>query len=172
MLLYGRSSKFTQPDYSHLPPHDLGAEVMALGAAIAFPEARGKMADLKPSDFSRQEHGWIWAAIQHVPTVSVQTVCDELGDDLERFSAHGVTDGGRIYVEELAEQAFTHHGCEVYARDLMNCARLRRLIRFAGHLAQRSYEGHSAYSVVEYASDQIAALRTEWSPSRRGGVSI
>lgn len=167
-----RKSKFTQPNYSHLPPHDTDAEVMALGAALAFPEAREKMADLKPSDFSRQEHGWIWAAIQHVPTVSVQTVCDELGDNLRRFSAHGVTDGGRTYVEELAEKVFTHYGCEVYARDIINCARLRRLIQLAGQLARRAYEGHSATAVSEYGSDQIAALRTEWNPNKRGGVVI
>ncbi len=167
-----RKSKFTQPNYSHLPPHDVDAEVMALGAAIGFPETRAKMAALQPSDFYREEHGWIWAAIQRVPTVSVQTVCDELGDNLKRFSAHGVTDGGRTYVEELAEKVFTHYGCEVYARDIINCARLRRLIQLAAQLVRRAYEGHSALAVSEYGSHQIAALLTEWNTNKRGGVVI
>lgn len=150
-----------------LPPHDTEAEVMALGAALGFPEARGKMTDLQPSDFFREEHGWIWAAIQRVPDVTVESVCSAIGPDINRFAPRGArpNERGEVYVAELPEKVFTHHGCEVYARDIINCARLRRLIQFAGQVAQRAYEGHSAYAVAEYASDHADALKAEWNPT-------
>lgn len=162
----GTQSRFKPPKYGGMAPHDVQAEVMALGAALGFPEARAKLSTLQPGDFFREEHGWIWAAIQRVPEVTVDAVCAEVGDDIGRFSAHGLppemaASGGRIYIEELVEQVFTHYGCEVYARDVINCARLRRLIQAAGRVAQIAYEGHSAASVVEYASDLFGGLRVE-----------
>ena len=162
--MYGRVSRFKQPGYGKLPPHDIDAEIMALGAALGFSEAREKLSALQPSDFFREEHGWIWTAIQRVPTVTVEAVCAELGPDINRFAPRGARPGerGALYVEELAEKVFTHYGCEVYARDIINCARLRRLIQAAGQIAQIAYEGHSAASVVEYACDLFGGLRSEW----------
>ena len=66
-----------------LPPQNVDAEEAVLGALLIDPDAIIRLATiLRPEDFYREKHGWIYDCIlalhEHREPVDFLTVCDEL----------------------------------------------------------------------------------------------
>jgi replicative DNA helicase len=66
-----------------LPPQNLEAEEAVLGALLIDPDAIIRLSTiLRPQDFYREKHGWIYDAVlalhERREPVDFLTVCDEL----------------------------------------------------------------------------------------------
>ncbi len=112
-----------------LPPQDLEAEQVTLGAILLDPGAATRaMAILEPEDFYREAHQLIYQAMVAVAMrgepVDLITVSDEL-----RRRGHYERVGGADYLTALIAQVPTAAHVVRYARLVQEKAILRRLMR-------------------------------------------
>jgi replicative DNA helicase len=144
-----------------LPPHDIAAEEAVLAACLVDSEAIFKVAPLlRPADFFREKNGWVYEAIcalwDRNEAINPITVAHELArrDRLEAV-------GGTAYLAQIVADLPTVVGVEYYAQIVARDAVYRRLIEFAGKVAQRAYEGGADLeAVLGWAETQLMALRT------------
>ncbi|MDW8046372.1 MAG: replicative DNA helicase [Chloroflexota bacterium] len=149
------------PLFERLPPHDLEAEEAVLAALLVDPEAIYRVASfLKPSDFFREQNGWIYEAcldlwardegINHV------TVAHELARK-DRLDAAG----GYLYLAELVQRLPTSAGIEHFAHIVKRDATYRGLIHAAAAIMQMAYEAPPDVETVFRRSEElIARLRS------------
>ena len=114
-----------------LPPQNTEAEEAVLGGLLIDPDAIIRVATiLRPEDFYREKHGWIYDSIQILherrEPVDFLTVCDEL----ERRSQLKEV-GGAAFITSLINAVPTSIHVEHYARIVRDQAMLRRLITAA-----------------------------------------
>lgn len=121
-------------------PANLEAERAVLGALLIDPDAIIKIANfLRPSDFYRERHAWIYEAMfalneRHEPLDFV-TLVDEL-ERREQLEAIG----GPAYITELITSTPAAVYVDHYARIVERTAVLRRLISAAGKIAELAYD--------------------------------
>ena len=109
-----------------LPPQSVEAEEAVLGSILIDPDAIIRVAAmLKPEDFYREKHGWIYetALILHErrEPIDFLTVCDELErrEQLEEV-------GGAAFITTLINVVPTSIHAEHYARIVERTATRRR----------------------------------------------
>ena len=136
-------------------PANLEAERAVLGALLIDPDAIIKIANfVRPADFYRQSHGWIYEAIsslneRHEPIDFVTLV-----DELERREQ--LTDvGGPAYITDLISTTPTAIYVDHYARIVERTAVLRRLISAAGKVAELAYDENQDVDDVVDRAEQI-----------------
>src|SRR5678816_1653019 len=82
------------------PPHSLESEQCVLGALLLANQAYDRVSWLTEPSFYQDRHRKLWRALTRMieagKDVDVVTVCDELGDDLEKA-------GGAAYIGSLAQ---------------------------------------------------------------------
>jgi replicative DNA helicase len=135
-----------------LPPQNVEAEEAVLGALLIDPDAIIRIAAiLRPEDFYREKHGWIYDAIhllhERREPVDFLTVCDEL----ER---QGQLDqvGGAAFITSLINAVPTSIHAEYYSRIVERTATRRRMIEAAGQIAGLAYqEADDVEEVVDHA---------------------
>ena len=139
-----------------LPPQSIEAEEAVLGALLIDPDAVIRLATiLRPEDFYREKHGWIYDAMltlhERREPVDFLTVCDEL----ER---RGVLDevGGAAFITTLINAVPTSIHAEHYAHIVERTATRRRLIGAAGQIAALAYqEADDVEEVVDHAEQVL-----------------
>ena len=135
-----------------LPPQNLEAEEAILGALLIDPDAIIRVATiLRPEDFYREKHGWIYEAIlllhERREPVDFLTVCDELE---RREQLNEV--GGAAFISTLVNAVPTSIHAEHYARIVERAGTRRRLIDAAGQIAALAYqESDDVEEVVDHA---------------------
>jgi replicative DNA helicase len=135
-----------------LPPQSAEAEEAVLGALLIDPDAIIRIAPiLRPEDFYREKHGWIYdaALILHErrEPVDFLTVCDEL-DRREQLDQVG----GAAFITTLINAMPTSIHAEHYARIVERTATRRRLIDAASEIAVLAYqEADDVEEVVDHA---------------------
>jgi replicative DNA helicase len=135
-----------------LPPQNVEAEEAILGALLIDPDAIIRVAPiLRPEDFYREKHGWIYDAVatlhERREPVDFLTVCDEL----ER---RGQLDelGGAAFITSLINAVPTSIHAEHYGRIVERTSTRRRLIDVAGQIAALAYrEADDVEEVVDHA---------------------
>lgn len=135
-----------------LPPQNLEAEEAVLGAVLIDPDAIIRLATiLRPEDFYREKHGWIYEAVlalhERREPIDFLTVCDEL-------NRQGRLDevGGPAFITSLINAVPTSVHAEYYARIVERTATRRRLILAAGQIAVLAYqEADDVDEVVDHA---------------------
>jgi replicative DNA helicase len=138
-----------------LPPQSVEAEEAVLGSILIDPDAIIRVAAmLKPEDFYREKHGWIYetALILHErrEPIDFLTVCDELErrEQLEEV-------GGAAFITTLINVVPTSIHAEHYARIVERTATRRRLIEAAGQIAALAYQEAEDVDEVVDRAEQV-----------------
>jgi len=135
-----------------LPPQNAEAEEAVLGALLIDPDAIIRLAPiLRPEDFYREKHGWIYDAIlvlhERREPVDFLTVCDEL----ERRNQLDEV-GGAAFISMLVNAVPTSIHAEHYSRIVERTSIRRRLLEAAGEIAVLAYqEEDDVDEVVDHA---------------------
>lgn len=136
-------------------PCNIEAERAVLGALLIDAEALLKVADkLKPGDFYRERHGWIYDAILYLNERRMPLDTVTLHDELER---RGQLDeiGGPSYIIDLINATPTALYVEHYASIVERTATLRRLISSAGTIAELAYNEEGEVEEIVNKAEQI-----------------
>ena len=138
-----------------LPPQSIEAEEAVLGSILIDPDAIIRVAAmLKPEDFYREKHGWVYetALILHErrEPIDFLTVCDEL----ERRGQLAEV-GGATFITTLINVVPTSIHVEHYARIVERTATRRRLIEAAGQIAALAYQEAEDVDEVVDRAEQV-----------------
>lgn len=128
-----------RPQGQRVPPHDLAAERALLGAVLISRDAIDDSAGLlTPEDFYKPAHAHIWQACQQLSTAGEPVDQVTVAGQLER---NGLTEatGGLPELAALITDTPSTRNAESYARNILHCATLRRLIAAAGEIAELGY---------------------------------
>lgn len=140
-------------------PSNINAEQAVLGSLLIDPDAIIKIANfLRPEDFYRERHGWLYAAMlalnERREPLDMVTVTDELQrrEQLDEI-------GGPAYLNDLYSSTPTSINVDFYARIVERTALLRRLIAAAGKIAELAYdESQDSDQVIERAEQIIFGI--------------
>jgi len=138
-----------------LPPQNIEAEEAILGALLIDPDAIIRVATIiKPDDFYREKHGWIYDAALNLherrEPIDFLTICDELE---RRGQLNEI--GGAAFITTLINAVPTSIHAEHYARIVERTATRRRLIDAAGQIAALAYQEVDDVEEVVDQSEQI-----------------
>lgn len=138
-----------------LPPQNVEAEEAVLGALLIDPDAIIRVAIIiKPDDFYREKHGWIYDAALNLherrEPIDFLTICDEL-DRREQLDQVG----GPAFITSLINAVPTSIHIEHYAHIVERTATRRRLIEAAGQIAGVAYQEADDVEEVVDRAEQI-----------------
>ncbi|MGL4484199.1 MAG: replicative DNA helicase [Anaerovoracaceae bacterium] len=139
-----------------IPPHNLDAEKSVLGAIMLDKDALFDVSSvLSKEDFYSEAHKEIYEAIfilnQRSAPVDILTVSEELNKRASLIAA-----GGREYIVRLTSDVPTTVNAIDYAKIVIEKADLRKLIRSAGEILEKSYsEELSNEQAIEFAEKEI-----------------
>ena len=139
-----------------LPPQNVEAEEAVLGSLLIDPDAIVRVATiLKPEDFYREKHGWIYDVIftlhQNSAPIDFLSICDELG-------RRGQLDeiGGPAFFIKLINATPTSMHVAHYADIVERQAVRRRLLEAAGIVGQAAYaEGDDLDASIATAQSAV-----------------
>lgn len=142
-----------------VPPHNLEAEVAALGALLLNEEALPVVLRyLRPDDFYRPAHRRIFEAIVALFNRSDPVDLITLTDELERSAALDAC-GGASYVSGLTSGVPTSANIEYYARLVQGCSMRRRMLALSAELsADARNAGRDVREVIDDAEQHIFDL--------------
>lgn len=142
-----------------VPPHNLEAEVAALGALLLNEEALPVVLRyLRPDDFYRPAHRRIFEAIVALFNRSDPVDLITLTDELERSAALDAC-GGASYVSGLTSGVPTSANIEYYARLVQGCSLRRRMLALSAELsADARNAGRDVREVIDDAEQHIFDL--------------
>lgn len=136
-------------------PSNLEAERAVLGSLMIDPDAILKIAStLRPEDFFRERHGWLYEAMQALherrePLDFVTIVAElERRNQLQEI-------GGPAFLTDLISTTPTALYIDHYARIVERAAVLRRLIAAAGKIAELAYDETQDVDDVVDRAEQI-----------------
>src|SRR5678815_4647225 len=148
------------------PPHSDEAEQCVLGAMLLANQAYDRISWLTESSFYYDRHRRIWRALTRMfeagKDADVVTVCDELGDDLEKA-------GGASYIGSLAQNTPSAVNIVSYASLVRAKATQRALYATAMEIAEESLSKtpRDMDQMLDFAESKIFALSE--ANVRRGG---
>ena len=120
-------------------PNSIEAERAVLGSILIDPDAIGRIAGkLKPADFYRERHTWIYAAMLALHDRNEPIDFVTLADEIE---CEGQMEdiGGPVYLTDLIAGVPTSINVDYYANIVARTAQLRQLILAAGKIAEVAY---------------------------------
>jgi len=121
-------------------PTNIEAEEATLGAILIDPDAITNVAAfLRPKDFYREKHRWIYEAMLTLHDRNELTDYLTVSDELRR-TGRLESVGGSAAIAELTSVVPTAVHAEYYARIVERTALLRALIDAAGRIARLAYE--------------------------------
>lgn len=150
----------TLAPFEKLPPHDIEAEEAVIAALMVDSQAiLAVQGILKPHDFFREKHGWIYDACLALwnrdEAINQITVAHELAQK-ERLEEAG----GQAFLGDTIRRLPTSLGIEFYARIVKRDATYRGLIHAATGIMQMAYEAPAEIeNVFSRAEDLIQRLR-------------
>lgn len=142
-----------------VPPHNLEAEVAALGALLLNEEALPVVLRyLRADDFYRSAHRRIFDAIVALFNRSDPVDLITLADELERSEALEAC-GGASYISGLTTGVPTSANVEYYARIVQGCSMRRRMLTLSAELsADARAAGRDVREVIDDAERRIFDL--------------
>jgi replicative DNA helicase len=136
-------------------PYNVDAEEATLGSLMLDPDAVKRVAFLKPDDFYREAHTWIYEAILALDAQNIPPDPLAVLDEVER---RGLDIGGPATLSRLTMSIPTAIHAEYYARIVERNGALRRLIGAAESIAKLAYseEALSLSDVRDRAERELA----------------
>ncbi len=149
----------TQEMVSRPVPYDMAAEEAVLGSLLLDRDAIIKIAPfLRPEDFYREAHGWIYAAVLDLYARREPPDTVTLSAELER-SGRLQNIGGLSYLVGLVNRTPTSVHVEYYAHIVERTSVLRRLISAGGEIAALGYsEEQEVSQVLDKAESLLYAV--------------
>jgi len=148
-----------------LPPHDLNAEEAVLGSIIIDGDSIAKVSFLRPEDFYREKHNWLFAAMLKLQNdqapIDQVTLAHALGDKLEPV-------GGPAYLAHLVSIVPTSVHVVYYGRLIHRCSVYRQMIVAAESIKQKAYASDDTTlataeeALYEIRLRQAEAHKTSW----------
>ena len=121
-------------------PASLESERSVLGSILIDPEAILEVSEiLKPEDFFRMRHGWIYAAMLAISDRNEGIDFITLADELERRGQLEEV-GGPAAITDMIGSTPTSMNVLTYAKQVASYARRRRLIEALGKSAEMAYD--------------------------------
>ncbi len=141
------------------PPHDLHAEASLLGAMLLSRDAVAVASEwLTTSDFYKPAHGHIFDAITTLSASGEPVDVVTVSSALEQVGILADIGGRNVLLGLVADVPATTSAVR-YARDIADCAALRRLIAVAGELAEMGYDGrHDVRQALDRAEARVFEL--------------
>jgi hypothetical protein len=141
-----------------IPPHSLEAERAVLGAILLDCQSLPRVSELlKPSDFYKETHRTIFAAIralfERAEPVDLLTVCEELRQRTELDEV-----GGPAALAGLVEEGATAVNTTAYIRIVGNYAAKREVLRIAAEMGAGASNGSAASDLVAEARAKLEGL--------------
>jgi replicative DNA helicase len=140
-------------------PYDVQAEEAVLGSLLLDRDAIIKIAPfLRPEDFYREAHGWIYAAVLDLYARREPPDPVTLSSELDR-SGRLEQIGGDSYLVNLVNRTPTSVHIEYYAHIVERTSVLRRLISAGGEIAALGYsEDKETAQVLDKAEQLLFAI--------------
>ena len=134
-----------------VPPHSIEAEVSLLGGLLIAGDAFQEVSsELTPEDFYKESHRHIYRAMETLSSrgqaIDVVTIMELL-----RGEGNLETVGGLPAVSTLASQVPTAANIKYYAEIVRKKAVLRKIISFAGEIAEECY---GEVSDIEFSDEE------------------
>ena len=149
-----------------IPPHSVEAEQAVLGGLMLDNRRFDEVTELiTASDFYRQDHRLIYAAVERLATESEPLDVVTLAEYLER--AGDIEDaGGLSYLAELAEKTPSAANIRAYAQIVAERSILRQLIEVSGGIVDSAFnpQGRTSADLLDEAERnvfRIAESRTK-----------
>ncbi|MFC4259433.1 replicative DNA helicase [Marinobacter lacisalsi] len=149
-----------------IPPHSVEAEQAVLGGLMLDNRRFDEVAEvITASDFYRQDHRLIYAAVERLASESEPLDVVTLAEYLER--AGDIEDaGGLSYLAELAEKTPSAANIRAYAQIVAERSILRQLIEVSGGIVDSAFnpQGRSSSDLLDEAERnvfRIAEARTK-----------
>ena len=149
-----------------IPPHSVEAEQAVLGGLMLDNRRFDEVAEvITASDFYRQDHRLIYAAVERLASESEPLDVVTLAEYLER--AGDIEDaGGLSYLAELAEKTPSAANIRAYAQIVAERSILRQLIEVSGGIVDSAFnpQGRSSADLLDEAERnvfRIAESRTK-----------
>jgi replicative DNA helicase len=135
-----------------LPPQNIEAEEAVLGSILIDPDAIIRVSTvLRPEDFYREKHGWIFDAALDLHERREPIDFLTINDELERRGQLNEV-GGAAFLTTLINVVPTSIHAEHYAHIVERAATRRRMIEAAGQIAALAYqEAEDVDEVVDHA---------------------
>src|SRR3990170_1413833 len=147
------------PELTRLPPQELEAEQMALGACLIEPQQTISSAYLRPDDFYKTGHRRIFQAMQQLRDrgmdVDVVTLAAELGDAKE---VEGLG-GAASYLAQLLSQTPTAANFRSHERLIIQAAQRRAVLRACSDAQLQAYDLKDADRIIADAITKLNAIR-------------
>ncbi len=149
-----------------IPPHSVEAEQAVLGGLMLDNRRFDEVSEIvTASDFYRQDHRLIYAAVERLASESEPLDVVTLAEHLER--AGDIEDaGGLSYLAELAEKTPSAANIKAYAQIVADRSIMRQLIEVSGDIAESAFspQGRSSSELLDEAERnvfRIAETRTK-----------
>ncbi|MFL1404140.1 replicative DNA helicase [Marinobacter sp. M1N3S26] len=149
-----------------IPPHSVEAEQAVLGGLMLDNRRFDEVAEtISASDFYRQDHRLIYAAVERLASESEPLDVVTLAEYLER--AGDIEDaGGLSYLAELAEKTPSAANIRAYAQIVAERSILRQLIEVSGGIVDSAFnpQGRTSADLLDEAERnvfRIAESRTK-----------
>ncbi len=139
-----------------IPPHSSEAEKSVLGSVMQDKDALFDVLEiLSPDDFYSEIHREIYSAVRSLSRksepVDILTVCEELKKNKKLDMV-----GGNAYVAALTAEVPSTANAASYANIIRDDALLRRLIKAASDIGEKSYQQKiDAEKALDYAEQRI-----------------
>jgi replicative DNA helicase len=126
---------------TRLPPQNLEAEQMVLGAVLLDNDCLLKISDeVRPEDFYKDAHRGIFAAMMsmfnHRQAIDLVTITDRMRNDSTLEKA-----GGAYYLSTILSQTVTSANVKYHAKIVKEKSLLRRIGKWSAMVEARSYNG-------------------------------
>lgn len=149
-----------------LLPQNIDAERAALGSILIAGEVGRAVSHVCADDFYAEKHRQTFEAAvslyeRGIP-VDLLTLEDEMTrrGTIKEMPDPGSGDWSIVDISMLAHSVPTSANLEYYAKIVARCARLRRLITYAGQLAAIAYADPDAEAAEQWAVDHLMQLTT------------
>jgi replicative DNA helicase len=141
-----------------LPPQAPEIERALLGTVMTSPDAFSDAQELITGDcFYEDRHRVIFQSMANLAAksrpIDSLSVCEELGDDLERV-------GGRFYVTNLTTNSVSGAHTVHYCRILIEKFTKRELIRAGAEMVKTGYGSEDAFELLDTAEKSLMGIRS------------
>jgi replicative DNA helicase len=141
-----------------IPPHNLDAEEMLLGALLTDSDSFYKVSSIiKAESFYSNRNKTIYKAIVSLKNKDIVpdivTVSDHIKDNRELEAI-----GGRAYINDLALSVCTSTQIEYHAKVINDKYILREFIKLGGILQSMGYENENRQGLVNFANNKLSEI--------------
>jgi replicative DNA helicase len=144
-----------------LPPQDIPAEIVVLGAMMLSPAVADEISELlDPEDFYRNHHGAIYAAILAVAAASERPDIITVGHELDR-RGDLLRVGGAPFLHTCTERVPSVAMAGSYARQVADAAGRRRLVEAAAEIGMMATSGEELADIRDRAADVAYRATTD-----------